>query len=208
MQWRHSKWISDVYTESEASFVISHVIFTETIQASNRGFIWNAFFCSTHAPTLCFKRHITTCLPDYPPAAGPCCRPPACLTTRLLPDPVADPCLPDYPPVADPSPVRLPACCRPTACPTTRLLPTHRLSDYPPVADPSPVRLPACCRSIACPTTHLLPIHRLSDYPPVGDPSPVQLPACCYSPALINSLSFHPVSASLCSAFGFTRPAL
>ena len=146
------------------------------------------------------------CLPDYPPAAGPCWRPlpawlAACrwtlLPTPRLPDypPAAGPCcrpiacpttrllpthrLSDYPPVADPSPVRLPACCRPIACPTTRLLPTHCLSDYPPVADPSLVRLPACCRPIACPTTRLLPTHRLSDYPPVADQSPVRLPACC-----------------------------
>ena len=73
----------------------------------------------------------------------------ACLTSRLLPNPVAEPRLPDYPPVAEP-------CCRPIACPTARLLPTHRLSDYLPVADPSPVRLPACCRTLACPTTACL----------------------------------------------------
>ena len=145
-----------MYTESEASFVISHVIFTETIQASNRGFIWNAFFCSTHAPTPRFKRHITTRLPDYPPVAEPCCRPIACLTTHLMPTNR----LSDCPPVADPSPVRLPACCRPIACPTARLLPTHRLSDCPPVANPSPVQLPACCRPLACPTTCLLPYPR------------------------------------------------
>ncbi|KAK0133566.1 Cyclin-dependent kinase-like 3 [Merluccius polli] len=89
---------------------------------------------------------------------------PACLTTHLLPDPVADP-----------SPVRLPARCRPIACPTTCPLPTHHLPEYPPVADPSPVRLPACCQPIACPTTRLLPTHRLSDYPPVADPPPNEL---------------------------------
>ncbi|KAK0137656.1 Stonustoxin subunit beta [Merluccius polli] len=45
-------------------------------------------------------------LPDYPPAA----KPPACLTTHLLPSP---------------PPVRLPSCCR-----------VPRLSDYPPAAEP------------------------------------------------------------------------
>ena len=123
-------------------------------------------------------------------------------TLQLLSNPV---CLP----LAETSPVRLPACCRtppvrlPACCRT--LLLTHRLSD------PSPVRLPACCRTLACPTTHLLPNPRLSDYLPVAEPSPVWLPACCRTlawPSLCpnKSHSFHPVSASLCPAFGSTRP--
>ena len=83
-------------------------------------------------------------LPDYPPVAETCfrtlpawlpacCRPIACLTTRLLPTHR----LSDCPPVADPSPVRLPACCRPIACrrpiacPTARLLPTLPVLDFP-----------------------------------------------------------------------------
>ena len=129
-------------------------------------------------------------LSDYPPVPEPCCRTLACPTTRLFPNPVAEP-----------SPVRLPACCRTPACPTTRLLPNPHLSDYLPAAEPSPVRLPACCRTLACPTTRLLLDPRLPDYR-------LPSPAGCYSMFPINTTSFHPVSASLCPAFGFTRPVI
>ena len=147
---------------------------------------------------------------DYTPVPEPCCRTLACPTTRLFPNPVAEPSpvrlhacsrtllpnprLSDYPPVAEPSPVRLPACCRTPACPTTCLLPNPRLSDYLPVAEPSPVRLPACCRTLACLTTRLLPNPRLPDYR-------LSSPAGCYSMFPINTTSFHPISASLCPAF-------
>ncbi|KAK0139496.1 hypothetical protein N1851_023779 [Merluccius polli] len=140
-------------------------------------------------------------LPDYPPVAEPCCRTllpnPACLTTRLLLNPVAEPCLPttpccrtplldyrllpnplpDYPPVAEPRlpdypPVAEPRLLDypPVAEPrllTPRLLPNPPPAGYPPVAEP---RLPDY-PPVAEP--------RLPDYPPVAEPRLPDYPACC-----------------------------
>lgn len=47
-------------TESEASFILFHVISKLTTQALNRGFIWHARLFSTQAPKPQFKCPITT----------------------------------------------------------------------------------------------------------------------------------------------------